>query len=369
MRARAAFSAFIMLGSGYLTFWVFIAIEATVTRTPAIGTADYRAAGELVLRTVDPVLPSILGALVALAVLQVADVALVFVRFTTYLAGIVAGAWLTGSLTAGMVGGDRGKMYAGVALGALCVAVAIVILEMLPVGNPRRNELRTRRITTYESDIADYTVNPNSSRLGWDLRGPRLVLLGWYVSAALVAAAALASAPPPPYPSIIAIWVFVVGGTVGFVGFFSILLEVAACRGQSERARPGWFLVTVIAFVSVAYALMLSTLVPALLGRVVLLCWYAFVVGSSIAAVYFRFASWPSLPRAMLSSTIKYTQRRLDNELRLDAAIRANQSQHAPEIEAPRELPKPHGTEKTRARGSRTLHERVQATWREWRSQ
>jgi hypothetical protein len=105
--------------------------------------------------TVDPVLPTLVTALLALSVVKAGKFAPRFVVGTAALCGFFASSWAVLSLVALFAerASERGlsnNAVAGVGLGVVAVAVTVVLMEVLPLSNRPREKLLTARLLRAE---------------------------------------------------------------------------------------------------------------------------------------------------------------------------------------------------------------------------
>jgi hypothetical protein len=192
--------------------------------------------GDLFSVTVDPVLPTLVAALLALAVIKAGGFASRFVVAGASFAGGMAIAWAVLS-TSALVGAvelkdTAARAVAAWAMAAICVAVGIAIAEVLPLSDSARRAQRAKRAVEYRDAIARIRVRLKQRPLGDMTASPyapqqnRWVLVLWYIVPALASALpfvpyAVASVPEEGRAALL------VAGTIAV-----FLLGVVACCDQ-----------------------------------------------------------------------------------------------------------------------------------------
>lgn len=158
-------------------------------------------AGDLFSATVDPVLPTLVGALLALAVIKAGGFAPEFIVGVSSLIGGTAIMWMLLSFTA-LIGtavppDAASNAVAAAAMAIVCAAVTIALSEVLPLSERgRRRQLRRR-----SADIRDRVLRLHAHRAArpvlrtdarpYSPRAARGLLVAWYALAIAVAPLAM----------------------------------------------------------------------------------------------------------------------------------------------------------------------------------
>lgn len=147
-------------------------------------------------RTIDPVLPTLITALLALAVVKASRFAPGFIVGTAVLCGFLASTWgLLGLLAlfapAATEGAEADNAVAGVGLGVVAVAVTVVLTEVLPLSKELRDrqlQERLARNKTLASRASSRArrVSVRFSAGTHGAREARLIIIGWYLATAVV---------------------------------------------------------------------------------------------------------------------------------------------------------------------------------------
>jgi len=180
-----------------LAFWTAAFWWRAIALPPgaSFDLAEVPRVGDLFSVTVDPVLPTLVAALLALAVINAAGFASRFVVGSAAFVGGTAVAWAFLS-TSALVGATElkdtaARAVAAWAMAAICVAVSIAIAEVLPLSDSARRAQRAKRATDCRDAVARMRTRLRRHPLGdatvspYTPRKTRGVIVLWYVAPAL----------------------------------------------------------------------------------------------------------------------------------------------------------------------------------------
>jgi hypothetical protein len=200
------------------------------------GVYDVARVGDFFSATVDPVLPALVGALLALAVIKAGGFAPGFIIGASTLIGGMAVMWALLTATA-LIGAPEPhkameNAVSAAALTLVCVVVSIAVSELLPLSEQsRRRQLRKRAdqkrdaAVRLRARLAARPVLAPASR-PYSPASARRWLVGWYLAAAIACPASMLAYALPAEPDERGA-TFVVATAFAFL----VCLLVGCCQG------------------------------------------------------------------------------------------------------------------------------------------
>lgn len=278
--------------------------RALLTREPMGTIPGFFEASVPFAQTVDPVLPTLITALLALAVVKASRFAPAFVVSTATLCGFLGSMWAVMSvlsLLAPSAVDDLkvGTALMGMALGSVVVSVTVVLTEVLPLSaEVRENQLRddvqrVERQLTHAKERLTRTYT----------RGDAILVIAAWGAATL----AIVVLPTLGLTFIVSLGFFRGAGSLGDVWLYTAMSFVLILAGfvaiafglprrrEDEGAVAGWSYIVVMA---IAMVLVLTMIEPLIRGEpvpwltAVATVWLAVLLLSALVPSWF-----PKLPR------------------------------------------------------------------------
>ena len=181
---------------GSLALWEIALLWAVIAADITGTTPDLLRIGDPFAASVDPVLPTLVSALLALAVVKATGLGSEIIVWVSSLIGAMGVSWAFLSASA-LIGADRpphavSNTVASAALAAVCVAVAVAITEVLPLSASLRRTQQHSRLAHTRKATALLISRANEKgilhpRPAWHRpRASTWTLTFWYVTPPVV---------------------------------------------------------------------------------------------------------------------------------------------------------------------------------------
>lgn len=306
--------------------------------------------------TIDPVLPTLVTALLALSVVKVGKFAPGFVVSTATLCGYLASTWSVLSVVAVAAPTQSGRSPANAAitavgLGIVAVAVTVVLAEVLPLSSRVRDEQLNRALTRTAAALT--TAQSNERRMmgrfprpysaaeaGW-------LVVAWYllsIGLSLVLVLVALVVPTPRLPMTV---VWAVSGSVCLMLLLILTSLHVAARFRLEatalRDEATTFVFFPILFAAGATALVIAlvAVLNALLGGLFVFAWIpaiwaVVVLASGTLPLWLQLPKWGWLAQVVAVRGVHRLQKRGQRfrEVQTAAVVDRAPEQVAPSVSA-----------------------------------
>ncbi|GAA5207571.1 hypothetical protein [Microbacterium kyungheense] len=302
--------------------------------------------------TVDPVLPTLITALLALAVVKASRFAPGFVVGTALLCGFLGSTWAVLSALALLAPHNSDavldSLVTGIGLGVVVIAVTVVLTEVLPLSAELREKQLHANLERAESLLARAT---GRLRLRYPHGVATLVMFAWFSATVLVALTPVLLGLVGvwgPIDYIPALWAltaaFGAAMLTAFVGLTigcRFWLELSGVRDERVLWAVTWILFTIgigVVFIAVIAPVARLSEATMVMGLVAL-SWYLVLVASTLLPLLLPLPKWGWLGQVATSRRVDVLESRRDRLREVsDAAAVDASPESAAGVQPPRKV-------------------------------